>query len=444
MRDAALEVDVCLLAEDAELGFAADLAEALTTLRFALVRVGGRDRPGEAPGPLTANVLRFEEIFAEESAPRRPFARAGGRLAPLAKALFAEGPLDAAEAALEAARGLAPEEALLALPDILAEGGDAPLPLLERVREAGAALGPVLRVVAADLPRAAVYHAVSCGLDGLAGALAARRSGAPLVVTDRGRPAASRERPERRLARRLALGCAAAVVTPFAAGCADARAVVIPDGIAVDALAGVRARGAKTAAKDALLVGLLAPVAPREDVKTFIRAAKLLIDRLDLVEVLVVGARDVDERYYRDCILLAQTLGIDRLVRFSGAIAARELFLHLDCACSTAAGPSEPRALVEAMAAGVPLVATDAGARRELLLGRTAEDRALGAAGLLAPIADHEAIAAAIVRVLRDHALARRLAEAGEARVDRFYRRERTLEAYRALYERVRKEARRA
>jgi glycosyltransferase involved in cell wall biosynthesis len=421
--------------------------------------------PGADPRLLAPNLARVVEVFTAEDPPRpRPLAARGARrraalgLGPVAAALLKAdaGCAEEGEPSLEEIEGaLAPAVALGAgepeaadLAAGLLAGGAGDGPLLPRLEAARAALGAILRAARAELPRAAVYHALSSGLDGLAGALAARRTGAPLVLTAEG-PGLAREAPDRRLARRLAFRRAAAVAASSdaaraalaRAGAPDARAVVIPPGIAVDALAGLRAGGRPTEEKDALVVALLAPVVPSEDVKTFIRAAKLLVERLDLVEVLVVGSRDADDRYVRECMMLAQTLGIDRLLRFVGPFAPADLFPHLDCACLLGAGAGGARRLCEAVAAGVPAVATDVAAHRELLEGRQAEDRALGPAGLLAPVASHEAVAAAIERVLRDHALRRRLVEAGLARASRFWRRERAHEAYRALYERVRRAA---
>ena len=65
--------------------------------------------------------------------------------------------------------------------------------------------------------------------------------------------------------------------------------------------------------------------------------------------------------------------------------------------------------LLEAMAAGKPVVATDIAGTNEVILP--------GETGLLVPSANAEALAAAIKRVLHDPSLAARLAAAGSARV---------------------------
>jgi glycosyltransferase involved in cell wall biosynthesis len=84
-------------------------------------------------------------------------------------------------------------------------------------------------------------------------------------------------------------------------------------------------------------------------------------------------------------------------------------------------------AVLEAMACRRPVVATRAGSIPETIVD--------GETGLLVPPQDDEALAAAIVRLLRDDDLRARLAGAGRARVEAEFSVERvierTLDAYR-------------
>jgi glycosyltransferase involved in cell wall biosynthesis len=85
--------------------------------------------------------------------------------------------------------------------------------------------------------------------------------------------------------------------------------------------------------------------------------------------------------------------------------------------------------LLDAMACGKPIVATTAGGMPEVVVnGRT---------GLLVPPRDHEAMAGAIVRLLRDEALRARMGEAGEARVREQFSSERMVQDTLAVYQRV-------
>jgi phosphatidylinositol alpha-mannosyltransferase len=84
-----------------------------------------------------------------------------------------------------------------------------------------------------------------------------------------------------------------------------------------------------------------------------------------------------------------------------------------DAFVSTATGQeSFGLVLVEAMAAGVPVVATDIPGYREVIRDETD--------GLLVPPGDADAAAKALLRVLDEPSLAERLRAAGRARADEF------------------------
>jgi glycosyltransferase involved in cell wall biosynthesis len=131
-----------------------------------------------------------------------------------------------------------------------------------------------------------------------------------------------------------------------------------------------------------------------------------------------------------------ERLGLEGSVRFVSGVSDERL-VELYAEASVAVVPSlyEGFSLpaVEAMACGVPLVATTGGALPEVV----GQD---GETGLLVPPGDQSALAVALGRVLDDPALAARLSVAGRRRVlDRFTWRacaEGTVEHYRWVLER--------
>lgn len=111
----------------------------------------------------------------------------------------------------------------------------------------------------------------------------------------------------------------------------------------------------------------------------------------------------------------AERLGIAEHVHFVGA--QRNPFRFMSRATMfvlPSLSEGMPNVLLEAMACGCPVIATDiaGGVTRQLL-----ED---GACGLIVPIADSAAIAAAIARLLEDPDLSRRLAQEGLRRATDF------------------------
>ncbi|HEY3599433.1 MAG TPA: glycosyl transferase family 1, partial [Paraburkholderia sp.] len=67
----------------------------------------------------------------------------------------------------------------------------------------------------------------------------------------------------------------------------------------------------------------------------------------------------------------------------------------------------------------------------------TDEDRALGAAGLVVPIANPAAFAQAVLELLGDEPRWLAAQQAGLARVRRFYTKAQMIDQYRVLYERL-------
>ena len=86
-----------------------------------------------------------------------------------------------------------------------------------------------------------------------------------------------------------------------------------------------------------------------------------------------------------------------------------------------------PTVLVEALARGVPVVATDLVGIPELVRH--------GETGLLVPPDDPPALAAAIARIVRDPGLARELAAAGRALVAERFNPGRSARLLRALFD---------
>lgn len=155
----------------------------------------------------------------------------------------------------------------------------------------------------------------------------------------------------------------------------------------------------------AKVVGIVASLLPIKDHGTLLRATAILHQKWPELRVVIVGAGPE----LSSLQALASSLGVSSVVRFAGLRPQTPSFHHLfdvSVLCSISEG--FPNSLVEAMAAGRPIVATDVGGVRDAV--RDDEN------GLLVPPRNPEALAGAIDAMLSDPQRARRLGTQGLSR----------------------------
>jgi phosphatidylinositol alpha-mannosyltransferase len=144
---------------------------------------------------------------------------------------------------------------------------------------------------------------------------------------------------------------------------------------------------------------------PRKGMAVLLAALPSLVERFADIEILIVGRGDEDELCEQAGDLAGHLRFLGQVDDATKASALRSADVY--CAPNTG-GESFGIVLVEAMAAGTPVVASNLDAFRRVL-----ED---GAAGLLVPIEDPGALAEAVVTVLTDDTLrAGNVAAASEA-----------------------------
>jgi glycosyltransferase involved in cell wall biosynthesis len=187
---------------------------------------------------------------------------------------------------------------------------------------------------------------------------------------------------------------------------------VIPNGIDLKGLPAFSldrraAREAAGFAPDRRLVAHAGRLEPQKDFRTYLRAAAMVAAEIRDVDFLVMG--EGGERAELEA--LASRLGIAARVRFTGLRHDVPRILGgVDVLALTSIFEGFPNVALEAMATGAVAVATDVGGCRELV--------ASGETGFLVPARAPAAVAASVLRVLRDPALARRLATAARRRVE--------------------------
>ncbi|MDQ8036249.1 MAG: GT4 family glycosyltransferase PelF [Pedobacter sp.] len=215
-------------------------------------------------------------------------------------------------------------------------------------------------------------------------------------------------------------------------GAPPERTQNIPNGINLPHLEKVREKRAPGVPLTICLIGRVVPI---KDVKTYIRAMRTLVNRLPDVQAWIAGPEDEDPEYAKDCHNLVAGLGLSDNVKFLGFQKIDELLPKVGVMVLSSISEALPLVILEGYAAGVPCVSTDVGSCRQLIEGLGEEDRALGSSGEVVGIADPEALALAILKLLDNEERWHAAQAAGIARVGRYYTQEMMFAKYRAVYE---------
>ena len=328
----------------------------------------------------------------------------------------------------------------------------------------------VLARIAAGLPTVRAVHAISTGYAGLLGAMIRLRRNIPFVLTEHGIYTKERKidlaqatwlhdhnddvcntlHDEMGYIRglwirfyeqigRMAYAQALPIVSLYegnrqrqiADGAAAERTCVITNGINLE-----RYRAALEKRTEAIppVLGLVGRVVPIKDIKTFIRTLRILANQRPDIQGWIVGPEDEDPLYVTECKELATSLRLNDNVKFLGFQNVLDILPQLGLMVLTSISEALPLVVLEAFAGGLPCLATDVGSCRELIEGRDEEDRALGAAGSVVPIADPEGTAEAALGLLNDASRWRQAQQAGLARVVRYYDDKLMFSSYRKLY----------
>jgi glycosyltransferase involved in cell wall biosynthesis len=155
-------------------------------------------------------------------------------------------------------------------------------------------------------------------------------------------------------------------------------------------------------------IGTVGRLDPQKDLGTFLRAAAIARkERADLTFVIYGGGPLADELH-----ALAEELGVSEAVRFVPGFPpsrAPEIYAGMDIFTLTSLDEGLPNTVMEAMACGVPVLATAVGGVPEMI-----ED---GVSGMLVAPGDAEGIARAWLDLLGDDDRRRGMAEAGRSRI---------------------------
>jgi polysaccharide biosynthesis protein PelF len=327
--------------------------------------------------------------------------------------------------------------------------------------------GGLFSLLLADLPPAKAYHALCTGYAGLLLARAHLETGRPCAVTEHGiytnerrieiasadwlddphvfnlSVAAAQERELKDFwidtfgsYSRLCYEACQQIITLYEGnqefqrmdGADSAKLRVIPNGIDTE-----RYKPAPRNERSPT-IALIGRVVPIKDIKTYIKAVHILKNSLPNVRAYMLGPTDEDPQYAGECMELVEHLELMETLIFTGKVRIEDYLPLVDVIVLTSISEAQPLVILEAGAAGVPTVATDVGACREMILGASTEQPVLGAGGAVVPLSSPQAVANALLMLLTEKDYYQNCCRAIGERVQRYYNKKDQYRAYADLY----------
>ncbi len=179
--------------------------------------------------------------------------------------------------------------------------------------------------------------------------------------------------------------------------------------------------------KSEKVVSFIGRVVPIKDVKTFIRAIPFILEKFHDVKFYIVGGLEQDLEYVSECFELAETLGVlDNLV-FTGEANVVDYLKITDVLVLPSVTEAQPLIVLEAMSAGVPVIATSTGGIPELIDEKGFE------CGLLFNVGDYVGLSKNVLRILSDEEFWWKFSKNGKVKAKRFSV-ERFISEYNQLY----------
>lgn len=332
-----------------------------------------------------------------------------------------------------------------------------------------ALLGGLYSVLLADLPKAKMYHALCTGYAGVFLARAHLITGRPCVLTEHGiytnerrieiaaadwlddqkslNLSVEKSLFERDLKdfwidmfsgySRMCYSICERIITLYKGnqkfqlmdGAIPEKMQIIPNGIDVERYGSILRKE-----HERPTIALIGRVVPIKDIKTYIRACDMLKPHVPDLKALVMGPTDEDELYYGECVAMVERMGLQDTIEFTGKVKIDDYFPIIDVMVLTSISEAQPLTILEAGAAGIPTVATDVGACREMIMGLDDEEPYLGQGGEVTPLANPKAIAGQILPLLKNERHYQSCSKAIKARVNTYYNKSDQHMRYKQLY----------
>lgn len=293
-------------------------------------------------------------------------------------------------------------------------------------------LGGFYSILLAPIPKAHIYHALCTGYAGLLLARTHLETGKPCLVTEHGIYTNEREIEiasadwlesfksfdltarknifDRELRdfwidtfynySKLCYEASSFIITLYEdnqkfqrkGGAEENKLMIIPNGVDTTQYSTL-----KKQQHDRPTVALIGRVVPIKDIKTFIHACQLVKQTLPTIHGIIAGPTDENPDYFQECQTIISHHDLTRTITFTGKVALKDLLPTVDICILTSISEAQPLVILEAGSAGIPFIATDIGACREMILGKANENPHLGPGGIIIPLTNPQAAAGAIL-----------------------------------------------
>jgi len=208
-------------------------------------------------------------------------------------------------------------------------------------------------------------------------------------------------------------------------GLPDDKFTVIYNGIDVEGFR-PKTENKDHASKD-IIVGIVATLNRKvKRVDLFLKAAAYILQRIESVKFIIAG----DGELRKDLVSLSRELGISRNVEFLGRVEnIPQLLSTIDIGVVSSDSEGFSNAVLEYMAAGVSVVATDVGGNMEII--------ANGINGFLVPRGDYRSLGERIIQLATEKQMFDRIRENALEKVRRNYSVKHSVEMYENFYKQL-------
>ena len=333
-------------------------------------------------------------------------------------------------------------------------GRDIPAELVHTNDDTGKGTEELAGRLRIGIMEADIYYALSTGYAGILGSLASYIEKKPYILSEHG--IYTREREEDiiradwvgsgfkelwinffKKMSRIAYKQANIVTSLFFVnktlqeelGCPEEKIRLIPNGVATEEYDNLFSLNKLD--KRHFNIATVLRVVPIKDVKTMLLAFQYVHEKLPNAQLSILGGYDESPEYYNECLELIHILHIEN-VKFYGQVNVKEFMPDIDLLLLSSISEGQPLAILEGMAAGIPIVSTNVGDCKSLLEGNDGAE--LGKAGCIVPVMDSKAMAKEIINLANHPEKRKKMGETGKSRVAKYYNKDSFLKQYHDLY----------